>query len=135
MSMQQLKIAVDFDGTIVENAYPYIGRKMPFAFQTLKMLQKEGHLLILWTRRSGKTLEQALEYCTKNGVEFYAVNKSYPEEIFDENESRKIEVDVFVDDRIVGGFPGWGVVYQQITGQDISVKKTKSNFIKMLFHK
>jgi hydroxymethylpyrimidine pyrophosphatase-like HAD family hydrolase len=133
--MQQLKIAVDFDGTIVENAYPYIGREMPFAFQTLKMLQKEGHLLVLWTRRSGKALEQALEYCKKNGVEFYAVNKSYPEEIFDDNESRKIEVDVFVDDRIVGGFPGWGLVYQQITGQNITVKKTKSNFIKMLFHK
>jgi hypothetical protein len=131
--MQQLKIAVDFDGTIVENAYPYIGRELPFAFQTLKMLQKEGHLLVLWTRRSEKMLEQAIEFCSKNGIEFYAVNKSYPEEIFDENESRKIEVDLFIDDRIVGGFPGWGLVYQHITGQGLSVKKTKSNFIKMLF--
>ena len=40
-------IAVDFDGTIVEHRYPEIGREKPFAFDTLKMLQKEGHRLIL----------------------------------------------------------------------------------------
>lgn len=36
-------IAVDFDGTIVEHRYPEIGKKIPFAINTLKMLQKEGH--------------------------------------------------------------------------------------------
>ncbi len=36
-------IAVDFDGTLVEHRYPEIGRELPFAFETLRMLQKEGH--------------------------------------------------------------------------------------------
>ena len=63
-------IAVDFDGTIVEHAYPKIGNEMLFAFATLKALQMKGHKLILWTFRDGQTLTEAVEYCKKNGVEF-----------------------------------------------------------------
>jgi len=110
-----LKIAVDFDGTIVEHKYPEIGKEILFAFDTLKALQKQRHQLILWTYRSGRELDEAVEFCRKNGVEFYAVNKSYPEEEFDEyTTSRKIEADLFIDDRNVGGFPGWGEIYQMI---------------------
>jgi hydroxymethylpyrimidine pyrophosphatase-like HAD family hydrolase len=39
-----MKIAFDFDGTIVEYKYPEIGKTRPFAFETLKMLQNKGHL-------------------------------------------------------------------------------------------
>ena len=56
-------IAVDFDGTIVEHAYPEIGREMLFAIETLKALQEKGHRLILWTFRDGQYLEEAVEYC------------------------------------------------------------------------
>ena len=79
-----IKIAVDFDGTIVEHEYPEIGKEMLFAFLTLKELNKKGARLILWTFRSGKELEEAVEFCRKNGVEFYAVNKNYPEEVMNE---------------------------------------------------
>lgn len=110
-----MKISVDFDGTIVEHRYPEIGKEMLFAFETLKAFQKKGHLLILWTIRTGKELDDAVEYCRKNGVEFYAVNKNYPEEIFEEGEvSRKINAEVFIDDRNVGGFPGWGEIYYML---------------------
>ena len=34
-------IAVDFDGTIVEHAFPQIGKPIPFAIETLLKLQKE----------------------------------------------------------------------------------------------
>jgi len=82
-------IAVDFDGTIVEHRYPQIGKEKLFAFETLKALQKQGHLLILWTFRSGKELDEAVEFCANHGLEFYAVNKNFPEEKFDESISRK----------------------------------------------
>ncbi|MFV0530647.1 MAG: BT0820 family HAD-type phosphatase [Flavobacteriales bacterium] len=109
-------IAVDFDGTIVENAYPKIGKPRLFAFETLKKLQNQGYRLTLWTYRSGKSLEEAVEFCKENGVEFYAVNNSFEGEEFDhEEQSRKINADIFVDDRNVGGFPGWGEVYDCIT--------------------
>ena len=113
--MQMMKIAVDFDGTIVEHKYPEIGKTMLFAFETLKAIQDQNHQLILWTFRSGKSLEEAVEFCRKNGIEFYAVNKSYPEEVFDEsNTSRKIQADVFIDDLNIGGFPGWGEVWRML---------------------
>ena len=98
------KLAIDFDGTIVEDAYPKIGKPNIFAFETLKKLQSEGYRLILWTYRSGKYLEEAVEFCRKNGVEFYAVNSSFEGEIFDgETQSRKIDADLFIDDRNLGG--------------------------------
>ena len=69
-----MTIAVDFDGTIVEHEYPYIGKEIPFAIAALKKLQAERHLLILWSVREGELLDEAVEYCRKRGLEFYAVN-------------------------------------------------------------
>ena len=110
-----MKIAVDFDGTIVEHKYPLIGEEFLFAIETLKELQRQQHLIVLWTFRAGKELEEAVEYCRQRGLEFYAVNKNYPEEVFDETISRKINADLFIDDRNLGGFPGWNVVFEMIT--------------------
>jgi hypothetical protein len=110
-----MKLAIDFDGTIVEHRYPEIGREMLFAFDTLKALQQQGHQLILWTYRTGRELDDAVDYCRKNGIEFYAINNSYPEEVFNNNfASRKIMADVFIDDKNIGGFPGWGVIWNML---------------------
>lgn len=111
-------IAVDFDGTIVEHRYPEIGRERPFAIETLKMLIADHHRLILWSVREGQLLEDAVKWCKDRGVEFYAVNKDYPEEKGTENNnhfSRKLKVDLFIDDRNIGGLPDWGTIYQMIT--------------------
>lgn len=107
-----MKIAVDFDGTIVEHKYPAIGKELLFAIETLKQLQKQNHQLILWTYRSGKELDEAVEFCRERGLEFYAVNRNYPEEEYDESISRKIDAEVYIDDRNLGGFPGWSAVWQ-----------------------
>ena len=111
-------IAVDFDGTIVEHNYPDIGQEIPFATTTLKMLTKERHRLILWTVRKGKELDEAVEWCRQRGVEFYAVNKNYPEEKVD-NESGycKIDAELFIDDRNLGGIPDWGKIYDMVMNQ------------------
>ena len=120
-----IKIAVDFDGTIVEHEYPEIGKEKLFAFQTLKELEKLGALIILWTFRTGKELDEAVEYCRKNGIEFYAVNKNYPEEIFDETVSRKINADIYIDDKNIGGFPGWSGVWQILTPYELHEKEAE----------
>lgn len=111
-----MTIAVDFDGTIVKHRYPGIGDEIPFAIQALKMLSNEGHRLILWSVREGELLEQAVEWCRKRGLEFYAVNKDFPEENPTKNRqySRKLKVDMFIDDRNVGGLPDWGTIYRMI---------------------
>ena len=110
-------IAVDFDGTIVEHRYPEIGDERPFATETLKMLINDHHRLILWSVREGKLLDAAVEWCRQRGVEFWAVNRDYPEETTDNNQhfSRKLKADLFIDDRNVGGLPDWGTIYRMVS--------------------
>ena len=112
-----MKIAVDFDGTIVEHEYPKIGKELPFATQTLKLLiNKHNHQLILWTVRKGKLLQEAVDWCKERGIEFYAVNKNFPEEELDNNGGYcKIDAELFIDDRNMGGLPDWGNIYKMIT--------------------
>ena len=109
-------IAVDFDGTIVEHRYPRIGDEIPFAIDTLKELIKDGHQLILWSVREDELLQEAVDWCHKRGVDFWAVNKDYPEEERSKNNhfSRKLKVDMFIDDRNVGGLPDWGTIYHMV---------------------
>lgn len=109
-------IAVDFDGTIVEHQYPAIGREKPFAIETLKKLAKEHHRLILWTVREGKLLQEAIDFCKERGLEFYAVNRNYPEENYSSQTgySRKIKAELWIDDRNLGGLPDWGAIYEII---------------------
>ena len=124
------KIAVDFDGTIVDHEYPKIGKEKLFAFQTLKEFQKLGANLILWTFRSGKELEEAIEFCRRNGVEFYAVNSNYPEEVFDNTISRKIDVDIYIDDKNLGGFPGWSEVWQILNPYELQEAEAEKKLSK-----
>lgn len=137
-------IAVDFDGTIVEHRYPQMGKEIPFAIATLKKLQEEHHLLILWSVREGKLLKEAVEYCRSRGLEFYAVNSNLPEE---EQESisirsRKVNADLYIDDRNVGGLPDWGVIYELVHHkwnyerylQEVhDAKREKTSFWKRIF--
>ena len=110
-----MTIAVDFDGTIVTHEYPQIGSELPLAIPTLKRLKEDGHKLILWTVREGDLLDDAVLWCRERGLEFYAVNKEFPEEdIKNVHYSRKPKVDIWIDDRNVGGLPDWGTIYRII---------------------
>ena len=116
MNTRKKIIAIDFDGTLVEHKYPKIGNEIPFAVDTVKMLHREGYRLILWTVREGALLDEAVDWCTKRGLSFYAINRNYPEEsIQDESYSRKLKADLFIDDRNIGGLPSWGMIYKMIS--------------------
>lgn len=127
-----MTIAVDFDGTIVEHAYPQIGEEIPFATETLRRLIQERHRLVLWTVREGTLLQQAIDWCRERGVEFYSVNRDYPEEDPEKNNhfSRKLKVDLWIDDRNIGGLPDWGTIYRMVseglTWHDIIMENTPS---------
>lgn len=127
-----MTIAVDFDGTIVEHKYPAIGKELPFATETLRMLIADRHKLILWTVREGELLEEAINWCKERGIEFYAVNRDYPEETVEGNNhfSRKLKVDMWIDDRNIGGLPDWGTIYHMIhdhlTWEDMRTKSFDS---------
>jgi len=120
-------IAVDFDGTIVEHEYPKIGRAIPFAIETLLKLQQERHILLLWSVREGDLLQDAINYCEKKGLTFYAANKNHPEEDR-ETAARKLNADMFIDDRNLGGLPDWGVIYHAIQ----AMEKGETSFEKIM---
>ena len=128
MIVKTYTIAVDFDGTLVEDKYPKIGKPILFAFDTLKKLQNNGHRLILWTYRKGSRLDEAVQFCKDQGIVFYAVNMSFPEEIFEPKYSRKISADIFIDDRNIGGLKSWGEIYKELIGESNSKSKTKKKW-------
>ena len=136
MINETFTIAVDFDGTIVDDKYPKIGKPKIFAFETLKKLQDNGHRLIIWTVRSGRALDEAVAFCEDNGIIFYAVNKSYPEEEYDNKHSRKVNADLFIDDRNIGGLVEWGEIYIKLIGEKKpitkQVKETKKSWFSFL---
>lgn len=112
-------IAVDFDGTIVEHKYPEIGKEIPFAIDTLRQIAEEGHKLILWTSRDGDLLDEALQFCRKRGLEFFAVNSNYPPgSMFKQSvgHSCKVVADLYIDDRNIGGLPDWATIHEMVCG-------------------
>lgn len=119
-------IAVDFDGTIVEHQYPKIGKPIPFAIETLLQIQKDNHILLLWTVREGDLLQEAIDYCADRGLYFFAANENYPGENRAQA-ARKLNADMFIDDRNLGGLPDWGVIYNAIKATE-----KKENALKVL---
>ena len=94
-------IAVDFDGTLCEDKYPFIGRANMELIQTLRNAEKFGDKVILWTCRAGEPLHKAVQWCAGLGLYFDAVNENLPEIIEKYGgDSRKIFADVYIDDRM-----------------------------------
>jgi hypothetical protein len=98
-------ICVDFDGTIVDHAFPKIGQPVPHAIKWLKRFTELGADLILFTTRSdgqkyGDVLTDAVNYLKENGIELFGVNKN-PSQIAWTN-SPKAYGHFYIDDAAVG---------------------------------
>lgn len=93
-----MKIAIDFDGTIVEQFFPEIGPEVPSAVETILEWQKE-HEIILWTCRSEELLDTALLWCENKGIVFSSVNDS--DQRWPKNR-RKLYADLYIDDNALG---------------------------------
>jgi trehalose-6-phosphatase len=121
--MRQLYLAIDFDGTCVKHD-PATGQEVDVenATRVLRQLAREGHKLILWTCREDDPvmgyfpLQEAVAWFQERGIPLTAVNET-PREIEHRGPRmlrRKIVADAYIDDRIVGGFPGWLTVLRRI---------------------
>ena len=93
-------ISVDFDGTLCDHKYPEIGTPHIDLINKIKLASEKGHKIILWTCRSGEKLAEAVEWCSRFGLYFNAVNDDLPEvkETFT-FKSSKIYGDIYLDDR------------------------------------
>lgn len=106
-------IKVDFDGTVVVEAWPEIGEPLPLALEVLRELCEHGHYLILWTCREGENLQAAIDFCKSHGITFGAINENHPENPFRDlpgAPSRKPYAHRHIDDKNFGDFPGWHVI-------------------------
>lgn len=95
-------IAVDFDGTLCENAWPGIGPARAGVIDYVLEQQMTGAKLILWTNRRGEKLEEAVKWCAARGIAFDAVNENLSEVIerFG-GDTRKVFADEYLDDKAV----------------------------------
>ncbi len=74
-------LCVDFDGTIVDHAFPEIGKPAPGAVKWLHRLHRQGAKIILFTVRSngqyyGDVLNDALRYLKKNKIVLFGINNN-----------------------------------------------------------
>ncbi len=102
----KLTIAVDFDGTLCEYAFPSIGKQneqQKTLINILIKLRNNGHKIILWTNRGDNEkypiLTEAINWCTEKGLEFDAVNENLPNQKKLSGYSPKIMADMYIDDK------------------------------------
>ena len=92
-------LAVDFDDTIAFTEYPKIISPNEKVIDFVKRFQSDGGKVILYTCRHGKTLEEAVEFCSSVGLTFDKVNENLEEEIKKFGDSRKIFAHYYLDDK------------------------------------
>lgn len=95
-----MEIAIDFDGTVCLHEYPVIGAPAPYALEVIRKLQLNGHNIILWTMRSGKQLDEAVEYLKSNGIKLYGVNENPTQKSW--TDSNKCYCALYIDDAALG---------------------------------
>lgn len=96
-------IAVDFDGTLVENKWPKIGKmKKDVVKRLYDEIFDEKAYVIIWTCRSGTQLQEMQDWLVENKVYFDRINANAPW-IIDQygRDNRKIYADEYWDDKAV----------------------------------
>lgn len=94
-----MKLGIDFDGTCVTHDFPRVGKDIG-AVPVLKELVGLGHKLILNTMRSGKELEDAVEWFKENEIPLYGVNQDPGQRRW--TSSPKVHADLYIDDAALG---------------------------------
>lgn len=92
-------IAVDFDGTCVAHEYPKVGRFIG-AQKVLNRIVEEGGKLILWTMRSGKELQDAVNWFAENGIPLYGIQRNPTQDSW--TDSPKAYAKIYIDDAALG---------------------------------
>ena len=92
-------LAIDFDGTAVTHDYPRVGKDIGSA-PVLKELVQNGNQLILWTMRSGKELEDAVNWFAENDIPLYGVQRNPSQDTW--TNSPKCYAQIYIDDAALG---------------------------------
>lgn len=134
MEAKTFTIAVDFDGTCVEEEFPRVGKDIFGAVIALKKLIADGHRIILWTCREHSayggvedTLQLAIDWFNRKGIPLYGVNGNADPLIAGFPLCRKMSADIFIDDHCIGipktedGHPDWFQIYRLVKKEQLKV--------------
>lgn len=100
-------VALDYDSTCtLTHSFPEVGEPRKWLIDTAIKWREEGHKIILWTCRENikerAYLDEAVQMCKENGLEFDAINMNLAEVKYPGiRASRKVVADVYIDDRNV----------------------------------
>jgi hypothetical protein len=132
-----MKIAVDFDGTVVSHRYPRIGSEIG-SVSVLRDLVKAGHSIILNTMRSGKELDEAIAWFKKNDIPLYGVNEDPGQKEW--TDSPKVYAHLYIDDCALGvplktsalgsRFVDWGAVRRLLEDLNLLGHFSVSDFVR-----
>ena len=107
-------IAVDFDGTVVEHAYPKIGELKPGAKAALVAFRKAGHKIAIWTCRHGKEEQEVRSFLNANDIPYDTINNPV---MGADLGTRKIYADLYIDDKGLRFEDNWDEVRRLVTGK------------------
>lgn len=109
---KKLILAVDFDGTIVEEHYPHIGPMRTGAKRVINKLHREGHTILIWTCRNRHFRTRARKFLENSGIRFHRLNEQAEEILIKWGDTRKLSADLYIDDKGIGGLPHWDEIYE-----------------------
>ena len=108
-------LAIDFDGCVVEEAYPEIGELRKDAKKIINQLVQDGHYVIIWTCRTGEYLHKAELFLIENKIHYHKINQHHPKDLLYYKEyGPKIGADYYLDDKCIAGLPSWERIYKII---------------------
>ncbi len=102
--MNNLIVAIDFDGTCVTHEYPKVGRSIG-AEKVLRRLVDEGAKLILWTMRSdgcehGNMLTDAVNWFKERDIPLFGIQRNPTQDSW--TSSPKAYAKIYIDDAALG---------------------------------
>jgi hypothetical protein len=107
--MRNKIIAIDFDGTIVDQAFPRIGEIKKHAKEVINRLY-EDYYIIIWSCRCGCDAKLMQAYLDKQGIKYHTINRNISDISFGELEyipHPKVFAHVYIDDRGLIQLPSW----------------------------
>lgn len=99
MKKTKTKVAIDFDGTVVTHEFPKIGKDIG-AVSVLKRMTDNGYILNLNTMRSGKELEEALQWFKERDIPITGINEDLGQKKW--TQSPKTFAHIYIDDLALG---------------------------------
>lgn len=107
--MNRLKLAVDFDGTIVDHSYPDIGTLKPGVKEALARLIEDYEIVIWSCRASARFQEPEQEKYYHDMLEFLKRHE-IPFDSIDTGNSGKITAFAYIDDRAIPFENNWAAI-------------------------